>query len=317
MNRIIVVAAAMAAVLLFGASATAQPCCTATGASELSVVGRCHQAVAASQLSYDRGVASYDAQGDAHLREQASTDDVVLTLGAGTRVFSERLQIHGGLPLRLQRRGAADEDATGWGLGDAAAELRWTPIYDPMSGIGPSGASFLPFVDLFVGAKFPTGRAPEDGSDSSGADVTGDGAWAATGGVRLTKFLTSSHVLTLQADLAHSFARDIPTPRGDMSFARGLESGYKLGYTHLFDLFWSAGANVDLRVRGATQLDGGAVPDSEYHRVRVGAHVTRVIAFPYWEVTLAGSTDTFAPGLGRNVPAVGPSASLTLRRTFP
>lgn len=298
------------------APASAQPCCTATGATEVSVVGRCHQSVLASQLSYERGLAYYDADGERSFRDDAA-NDVILTVGGGTRLGWDRLQVHGGIPLRLQQRQSGTNSSTAWGIGDAAFELRFTPLYDAMGGIGGEASSFLPFVDVFAGVKMPTGRAPEDARDSTLADVTSDGAWAATGGVRLTKFVTTSDIVSLQLDLVHAFARDIPTPTGELSLARGLQTGTRLGYTRLFNLFWSAGGHVDLRLRGPTALGDADVPDSESRRVMVGAHVTRVVAFPYWEVTLAAATDTLLPEVARNVLAAGPTASLTLRRTFP
>lgn len=315
----LLVAVVMAASsLLVAQEASAQACCTATGAGEFAVVGRCHDGVAAAQLSFERAWGSYDQQGRHNALGSAEVDDVILALGAGQRVITDSLQVHGSVPLRMQYRRFGDAEGTiAAGLGDAAFALRWTALEDRMGGLDLSEAgSLLPFLDVYAGLKVPSGRAPEHSQTSTGADITGDGAWQAIAGAKLSKFVTSSHVLAIQGEYAHRFSREIERSGSATSFDAGEELSAQLSWLQIHDLFWSWGAFGKAQWTLNAREDGAIVEESAMRRLRMGAHLTHGVQFPQWEVTLAASVDAWWSGANRNVPYVGPSAALTLRRNW-
>ena len=306
--------------VLVPASASAQACCTATGAGEFSVVGRCQDAVLATQLSFQRGTGTFTDDGDYRSLDHARVNDMVVSLGGGFRPFSKRFQVHGSLPLRVQHRSfESTGDQVSLGPGDAAAGMRWTALQDRMSGISMDDASSLvPFLDFYAGMKVPTGRAPEETTVATGADITGDGAWQFLAGAKLSKFLTTKHVLGLQAAYSHSLARQIEHSTGGATtdFARGGQVDVSASYLHIHDLFWSWGLNSSYSTTAQAHADGTPVPDSQARRLRFGAHITHGFEFPYWEATLSVTADAWWDGPSENQPFVGPSAALTLRRQF-
>ncbi|QDG49815.1 hypothetical protein FIV42_03390 [Persicimonas caeni] len=301
------------------ALASAQACCTATGAGEFSVVGRCQDSVLATQLTYQRGAGSFSDDGDYRSLDHAQVNDLIVSVGGGFRPFHQRLQVYGSVPLRLQHRSF---EATGsdlrLGPGDAAAAVRWTALQDSMGEISlDAPKSLVPFLDLYAGLKVPTGRAPEDTVATTGADITGDGAWQLMTGAKVSKFLDTKHVLGAQASYSHRLARTIEKPDGGTTdFAPAGEVDLQVSYLHIHDLFWSWGLNSSFKFAGETVADGEPVPDSETRRLRFGGHITHGFEFPFWEATLSVSADAWWNGASSNVPFVGPAASLTLRRQF-
>ncbi|MFP4598509.1 MAG: hypothetical protein ACLFVJ_09660 [Persicimonas sp.] len=316
----LLLAVLVAATCLFtGRDAAAQACCTATGAGELSVVGRCYDGVAAAQLSYERAWGSYDVEGEYHSMSDAEIDDFILTLGAGQRVLTRSLQVHASVPLRMQYRRFGDADGDmATRLGDAAFALRWTALEDKMDGIDfDKFDSLVPFLDAYIALKVPSGRAPEDSESATGADITGDGAWQALVGTKISKFITSSHVLAVQLDYIHGFARDIDHGGAQpIDFDPGEEFSARLSWLQIHDLFWSWGAFAKGQWATDASQDGEVVDGSATERFRVGAHITHAISFPLWEVTLSGSVDTWWDHAGQNLPYVGPSGAVTLRRNW-
>lgn len=204
------------AVALSPALARAQACCTATGTSGFGVVGRCHFAVLAAQLSYERGHGSFDANGDYHPLSHAEVDDVVLSLAGGIRLGTPKLQVYGSIPLRLQYRdleGLSSDSAVG--PGDASLALRAMAVEDLVTGIQWSDArSFLPFVEPYVGGRAPTGKGPTESDRPSGVDATGDGTWTAFAGVSVTKFVTLSDAVVLDGSYGYRFEHDVSSPSG-------------------------------------------------------------------------------------------------------
>lgn len=313
--------ALVAGACLLGAPAlaSAQACCTATGAGEFAVVGRCQSAVIATQLTYQHGLGTYTDRGDYRGIDHAQVDDVTLSLGGGFRPFHPQWQVYGSVPLRLQYRAfdAAGSDLR-LGPGDAAAGVRWTALQDAMGGLALSDPSTLtPFLDLYATLKTPTGRAPEDTEVTTGADITGDGAWQLAAGAKLSKFLTPNHVVGLQGTYSHLFARTIEKANGQTTdYAPGAEVDLTATYLHIHDLFWSWGLNSSLKFAGETVADGKTVPDSQTRRLRFGGHVTHGFDFPKWEATLSVTVDAWWDGASANLPFVGPAASLAIRRQW-
>jgi hypothetical protein len=291
-------AAALAVALLAAPGAAfAQACCGSTGSDDLAILSGCEQAVVAARVGWEGGFGSFDAQGRYAPYDEYAAHDVVWTLGAGTRLPVPSLQIHGSLPVRLQYRRAGGAGDTAAGLGDAAVAARWTA---------------LPALDLEAGLRLPTGRAPEDATSPLAADATGAGAWAWIAAIRLKKRFVPAHGAFVDARFERAFERDV----GPVRYAPGDALGVTAGWLYVHDLVWSGGVTAGALWHGAASEDGRPVPDGEGHRLRLGAHVTRVLAAPHWDATLNLGVDPWWRDGGANVPVAGPSLALTVRRTW-
>ncbi|MCA9599354.1 MAG: hypothetical protein KC776_38870 [Myxococcales bacterium] len=307
------------AVALSPALARAQACCTATGTSGFGVVGRCHFAVLAAQLSYERGHGSFDANGDYHPLSHAEVDDVVLSLAGGIRLGTPKLQVYGSIPLRLQYRdleGLSSDSAVG--PGDASLALRAMALEDLVTGIQWSDArSFLPFVEPYVGGRAPTGKGPTESDRPSGVDATGDGTWTAFAGVSVTKFVTLSDAVVLDGSYGYRFEHDVSSPSGgSRRYSPGNEIRGRLALVHVVNLFWSGSVFASAIASTNARQDGNTIPNSGTRRVRVGASVQYYVVYPYWEVGASVSADPPVSGLGKNIPFAGANASLMLQRNF-
>jgi hypothetical protein len=318
-NALLLGAITAVVVLAAPSLVSAQACCTATGAGEFAVVGRCQEAAIATQLTYQRGVGTFTGRGAFHSLSNTEVDDVILSIGGGIRVLHRSLQVYGSAPLRMQRRSF---NATGSDLsvrpGDVAGGVRWTALEDRMGGLKlDEPASFLPFLDLYATAKAPTGRAPEDTETTTGADITGDGAWQLSAGAKVSKFLTPKNLLGVQATYTHDFARSIQKPDGaSTDYAPGDGLDLTLSYLRISNIFWSWGLNANFKAAGETYADGAAVAHSDTQRLRFGAHITHGFDFPFWEATLSGTADAWWNGASTNIPFVGPAVSVSMRRQF-
>lgn len=307
------------ALLLCARGAGAQACCTATGSSELGVVGRCHFGVIASQLAYDRGFGSFDARGKYRSLEGAEVDDVVLTLAGGVRLGTPALQVHGTLPLRLQHRELSGlPTATRFGLGDASLGFRAMLIEDLVAGLDLSEPrTLLPFFEPFVAVRAPTGRAPSDSETPTQADVMGDGAWTAIGGAQITKFLTLHQAVAVTGSYAHRFPHDVSSAAGrTRRYSPGDELDAKLAYVHVVDMFWSFSVFSTGRWTLQASNDGAEVPDSASRRIRFGAGLSHYLSYPTWQLTASAAFDPPVDGLSENVPFAGSSLALGLQRNF-
>jgi hypothetical protein len=305
------------ALLLCGGNAFAQACCTSTGGGEFSAVGPGQFAVVAAQVSYERALGSYSDRGDYHPALEASVDDFIVALGGGVRPGGKSLQLHGSVPARLQRRGFPGLDSdVAVGFGDATLEARWTALEDRLDGISSEPQAWMPSLDVLFGGTAPTGRSPEDGTRLTGVDVTGDGAWKLTAGLRVTKFVTSRHSLGLAMALSHRFAQSVAREDGAVRRAPGPETIGRAFYLYVPSTYWSFGGAASVRLGDAAREDGQLLPGSATRRTRLSVHATYALDFPEWEITSALTTDGWWQGAGRNVPFAGPSLSLTLRRQF-
>lgn len=319
MHKLLTSAALGAALVASAGSALGQACCTATGSSELGVVGRCHFAVLATQLSYDRGFGSVDARGKYQSLEGARVDDAVLTLAGGVRLGTPALQLHATVPLRLQHRDLRGlPPATRVGPGDASLGFRAMVLEDLVAGLDLSEPStLLPFVELFVAGRFPTGRDAGDSDTPTQADVMGEGAWTALGGAQITKFVTLHQAIVATGSYARRFPHQVAGASGQTRrYAPGDEIDAKLAYVNVFDLFWSATVFSTARFTARASNDGVAVPDSDTRRVRFGAGLSHYLSYPYWQLTGSASFDPPVDELGKNVPFTSATAGLTLQRNF-
>lgn len=313
--------AALFALWALGAPQTAhaQACCAATGAGEFAVVGPCQKAVLGAQLSVEHGIGTFSDDGEFHALNDARVNDLILSLGGGVHVYKRSLQVYGSVPMRLQYR-AWTSDAGEWspGLGDLAGGVRWTVLEDTGTGLNADDpASLIPYLDLFVGLKTPTGRAPEDSDSLLGSDVTGDGFWTPSAGLKATKFLTPNHVLSLNAAVAYPLERKVELPNAPRaSFRRGLATDLGVSYVYLHNIFWSWGLASTVKFEGDSTFNGDTVAHSATRRLRFGGHVTHGFSFPFWEASLALMMDAWWDGAASNIPLAGPALTLSVRRQF-
>jgi hypothetical protein len=304
---------------LWPRAAQGQACCTATGSSGFGVVGRCHFAVLAAQIAYERGHGTFDSDGNYRALYSAEVDDVVLSLAAGIRLWSPKLQVYGSVPLRLQYRDLDGLPAdTAVGPGDASLALRYLAVEDLVTGLQWSDLrSLLPFVEPYVGGRAPTGRGPTESTSPSGVDATGDGTWTAFAGVAITKFVTLHDAVVLDGSYGLRFEHDVSSPSGPTRrYAPGNEIRARLAGVHVFNLFWSGSLFASAIVTGDASQDGSAIPSSGTRRVRVGASVQYYVVYPNWELGVSASLDPPVSGLGRNIPFAGASGTLLLQRNF-
>ncbi len=315
MPRLAAVAVACALLCTAGTTA-AQACCTATGSSGFGVVGRCYLAVLAAQVSYERGFGTFDASGRFQALRHAEVDDVVVALGGGVRLWTPAVQLYGSVPVRFQYRALESlPAATAVGFGDSSVGLRVMTVEDLMTGLVASEpATWMPFVEPFVGVRAPTGRSPSESVEPTSVDATGDGAWAALGGVAVTKFITLMTAANLTVSYGRRFAHRVRRGAGSVLYSPGDEVGARLGIVHVFDLFWSASVFASGIFTGTAAADGQAMAGSATRRIRFGAGVERYVVFPTWQIGVSASVDPPVDGLGQNVPFAGSTVSLQLQR---
>jgi len=298
--------------------ASAQACCVG-GGGQLGVVGRERRAALTAQLLYQRATGSYGDDGRYHPLRRISIDDVVLELGGGVRVFDHRLELSGSVPTRLQHRAfPGNEASTRVGLGDASVGLGVMVVRGSVEGMRRTEpSSYRPFLDLDLGVVLPTGRAPENASDQNGADVMGTGHFTLQGGFRSSQFLTLQHIVTLRVLYEQGLARDVPGPFGiTRSYRPGRAVSVRASWLHVRDMRWSAGVFTNARFAASARQDGVRVPASASRRFSLGALLSWVFLLPNWEATLSLTLDTFFDGPDRNLPQVGPSLSVMVKRSF-
>lgn len=305
---------AIVAAVAPASAARAQACCTATSGGEIGTVGPCYRATLTAQVAWDHAFGSWDGEGEYRPLRAMSADDVTTMLAGGVRFASQSLFVRGAAPMRLQHRAfEAGESSTRVGLGDVSGALGATILEDPQGGIDWSDPSTLvPFVELALGVRAPTGRAPAQTQDVTGADVMGDGAWELSLEAKTTKFVTGRNSITLAAQYGHRFEHDA----GDRRFQPGEAISLRASWLHLPSLFWSFGAFGTLAVTTDVSVDGETVPGSGTRRLRAGAFVSHALSFPEWELTATLASDALFDGGGEDLPLAGTTLALAVQRAF-
>ncbi len=299
---------------LFPTQVTAQACCTATAFGENGVVGRCHRAVLSSEWSLSEYAWGFDGNGQVLQHRDRELRDLQWNLAGGIRFPYRALQIHVQLPLLYQVRRLDGNGSSETGIGDGLVGLRWTVLQDPMMGIHSQwGLSYRPFLDLALSLKAPTGRAPWESRDLSGADVTGSGTWQLMGGIKVSKFVVPQWAIVLGGFYGRSITHSGPE---GMSFRPGDETQLIASLLHVRNFLWSGGGSLSMRSTGPASVADEEVSGSETRRVILGLQVTRVVKAPFWEVNVGMASDARWDGGGRGIPFAGPSISLGLRRAF-
>ncbi len=305
-------------------NARSQACCASTGSSDFSVVGRKDFAVIAAMVQYEPMLGHYNRNGEYVPLDRSKVRDLVFTAGFGLRplrVFRQ-WQFNAVVPLRYQYRWYDGIPPSGkFGFGDASLSTRFTVLEDRLTGLQRNdSASFLPFLDLIIGVKTPTGRSPEDSVEPSGSDAMGDGSWAITAGLALQKYITRKNSLLLGFDYEIRLPHDVSgagADEGNAKFDPGNATNYRASWQYLPDLTWSASLFTSLRVTYPSKMDDTEVQNSQILRWRMGISLTWMFAYPKWEATVAAMTDPWWHGGGWNVTSAGPSVMLQVRRNFP
>jgi hypothetical protein len=320
-------AAALASALLvfvaFVDDAQAQSCCVSTGASDFAVVGRMEAATIAAMLQYEATVATYTQDGEYVPMQDAVIGDAVFKIGVGLRPLRavKGWQLNLAVPLRYQYRDLQGMPAAqSFGLGDISFGTRYTLLEDRLLGMRlDDPKSFIPFVDLIVGAKSPTGRPAEESDEPSGADAMGDGSWSLSFGAAVHKFVTRRHSVLVGFDYELRLPHDVASSGDGFATAQydpGDATTYRLAWQYAPNAAWSGSLFTSVRVTYPSKLDGEVIEQSQSLRWRVGLSVTWVFVKPTWEVTASVTTDPWWDGVGFNLPFVGPTAALQLRRNF-
>jgi hypothetical protein len=195
------------------------------------------------------------------------------------------------------------DSSTAFGLGDAAFGARFRVI---------ESREIVPSIDLIVGLGVPTGKAPEDSTDPTQADVMGRGIFAPSVGLKATFELTAQDSIFLRVEHGFTLARDVEGQRVDL----GDENLIEVGYLRQLSLLWFAGVMLDAHFRGETSTDGTDAANSDSRRVRLGVWTSYIFSSPLWDATLAIFTDPFWDGAEKNVPFAGVSTTFAVRRVF-
>jgi hypothetical protein len=297
---------ALLALTTLSTQARAQACCVEPGSHELAVVGELQRAALAAQLSYDFGYGSSDGEGDYARLRGAHVHDIVLALGAGLR-FLPRWQVHASAPLHLQHRNLPGlAGATQVRFGDTAAALRFLALREPQG--------WPPAIELVLGVTAPSGRAPEDAQEPSGADITGHGAWMLSAGAAFSKRVSERDRLLLSAFYGYTAPRTLTGPARD--FDAGDELHIRVSSWHALSAHWAWGMLGTLRFAGGVEEDGAEVPDSALYRVRFGAYLEHYPSSPHWQLNTSLSFDPPLSGLARNVPFTSATLGFRVTRMF-
>nr|MDJ0765445.1 hypothetical protein [Myxococcota bacterium] len=281
-------------------------------------------AAVAAMVQYEPILGRYNRDGEYIPVDRSVVRDVVFTAGFGIRPLRalRRWQINLAVPLRYQYRWLDRiPPSHRFGFGDASVSTRFTVLDDRLTGMQRKNPeSFLPFLDLIIAVKSPTGRSPEKSVEPSGSDAMGDGSWSVSTGLSLQKFITRKSAILVGFDYEIRFPHEVSGPGADgatAAFDPGNATNYRASWQYMPDFDWSVSLFSSLRVTYPSKLDSDVVKHSQILRWRMGMSITWVFAYPKWEATVAAMTDPWWHGGGWNVTAAGPSAMLQFRRNFP
>lgn len=313
--RALLVLASVAGVVTFARRADAQACCAGAAASEFGIVGRDDVSLVGMRVRAEHLPWTANADGEVRALEDARVNDYVFELGGGVRPFGLRLQLQGLVSLRLQERAFGERDEMGAGFGDASFYARYAVLFDDKL---PAllGGSWLPFLEPYLGARFPTGRPPSEAELATLADATGAGSYALLAGVRATRALTHDDTLLASFGYGHSFSHDIEVGQATYSGAPGDDWSLGLAWFHAFGPRWLLGTSAG--VRGATdaRLDGSRVTDSSRHRIALGADLSYMPEQSGFQFRLGGMLEPPIDHFAKNEPFLGFAVALAAEYHF-
>ncbi len=296
-------------------TAHAQACCAGAAASEFGIVGRDDVALVGGRLRAEHLPWTANASGDVRALEDASVSDFVFELGGGVRPFGLRFQLQGFVPLRLQHRVFGELDDVGGGFGDASLFARYAVFFDDKLPLA-HGGSWVPFLEPYLGARFPTGRAPSDSELPTLSDVTGAGAYALLAGLRATRAITHDDTLLVGFGYGRSFSRDIQVGDTTRSGAPGDDWSLTLGWFHAFGPEWLFGASAGVRGVADARLDDSRVADSSRHRIALGLDLSYLPPRSGLQFRLGGALEPPIDGFAKNEPFLGFAVALAMEYHF-
>ncbi len=288
--------------------AFAQACCSASGNQDFAIVGPCRTAAITLQMRTNYALGSFDADGAYQSLREATVVDQILGIGFAGRLFSDRFQLGGQLPLHVQsRRLPGLPTHTAVGVGDVAVSGRYTLLDHPMS--APVGA-LSKYVDLMVIMTLPTGTDVANADAGQlGADVTSEGVYAGAFGARLSLVFGSIDTLNIAAGYEVRHAHD-----SEVSLGNGLFSSVE--YARILNERWSIGAGAQYRRVFDGQRDTSGNVRIGRQRIRFSAAAVYGVSIPFWEVLFNAQFDPLFDEASVNLPYAGWSATVGLRRSF-
>lgn len=185
---------AIAAALLAGAAAprtaAAASCCGGANGADAFTLPKYQKAMAGSALAADR---SFDIRGDDGKRIHAqdwSTTESKLVLGGAWR-FATDWQTGWSVPAVVKNVAAGTAGETGYGVGDAAGQLRYEIMDEETCVVAPMQSlkwdELKPSIHGLARITLPSGRTTGESTQPLGSDVTGRGLWVVESGVEITK----------------------------------------------------------------------------------------------------------------------------------
>jgi len=291
---------------MFSNDVYGQACCNVIGSTEFGVVGRCQEAVIATQVQHTQVNGSFDHNGQYHSLGRSQIQDAIFTIGGGARVLDSRLQVIGSIPFRLQHRDFGQKQHNqSFGIGDVGLALRYTLIKDNMRGWAYGKA---PFLDVILSSRLPTGRAPDQGaSEALGADVMGEGMLGFGSGLRLTSFFMPEHAIFFSG-LYEIRLNTRPSERPNNDTLLG-----SVGYYYLIGQKWSFSSAIQYIF---DDIFKSSLSSNTMTQLRMGLGVNYALSIPIWELSGMIVVDPWWMTVTHNVPFAGVSSMISLKRNF-
>ena len=292
--------------LCIAGSSYSQACCSATGSLRFAKVGHCQWQTLNTRLSYEPRLYSFDNDGNSSSIENYRGYKAALLTGYGTKLFTDRFQLNAVVPVAMSNASLTSlgREDTRLDFGDIQFGGSFLALKDNSTGITWANAeTFVPFLDLSLSTKAPTGTDLNDMDDVLLQDLpTGDGFWAYTAGVSIIKFLTVHHVVSFQADRTYFQSRSLKEGEQGKE-KKDPENKWGFNYLYVQDLVHSYSISLNL-----SDIDTGksAVWTIMYNHALV---------VPHWELSLGYSF--YSPkALGlktTNISYAAPSLNIGLR----
>ena len=292
--------------LCFAGQSYSQACCSATGSLRFAKVGHCQWRTLNTRLSYEPRLHSFNNDGDRSSIGNYSGYKATLLTGYGTKLFTDRFQLNAIIPVSISHASltSLNREDTRLDLGDIQFGGSFLLLKDNSTGITwANPETFIPFLDLSLSAKAPTGTDLNDIDDVLLQDLpTGDGFWAYTAGLSFIKFLTVHHVVSLQFDRTFFQSRSLDAGEQGKE-KKDPENKWGFNYLYVQDLVHSYSISLNL-----SEIDTGesAVWTITYNHALVVPHWELSVGYSFYSPEFLGLKTT-------NISYAAPSLSIGLR----
>ena len=275
-------------------TAQAAACCLSASVFGVGRLVVWEDAAVGISTTYDRGTGRWDSDGRWHARLLDSREDELRVEGWGLLRLAEEWQVFARAPWVVGLRAAPDGTvSTGQGPGDAQAGVRWELL-----SVGEYVE--LPGVALIASVVGPTGRRPEEATDSLGASATGRGAWVLGLAASVERTSLPWFVrLDVGATLPLAFTRADTHVR--QRYGPGLQVAGAAGREVVADTLVIALQGA-LEVEGALRVGGQRIPGTQVVGLSAVASASWKLS-PHWTLSANVGTDALGRlGLARNKP---------------